>query len=112
MPVANLSPILEIPLEIAIICALRTESDAVEAIFDQFYEEVNYVKASGDQNSYSLGRIGRHNVVLAYMPGIGKTASATVAASFCAPRENVIGFEMEAAGVWDVPTSPPSSSKG
>jgi nucleoside phosphorylase len=69
--------------EVAIICALRIELDAVEAIFDQFYEEeVNYNKASGDENSYSLGRIGRHNVVLAYMPGIGKAASATVAASF------------------------------
>jgi nucleoside phosphorylase len=69
--------------EVAIICALRTESDAVEALFDQFWEEkVEYEKVKGDSNSYTLGRIGRHNVVLAYMPGMGKAASATVAASF------------------------------
>lgn len=69
--------------EVAIICALRIESDAVEATFDQFYEEeVIYDKVRGDENSYSLGRISRHNVVLAYMPGMGKTASATVAANF------------------------------
>ena len=69
--------------EVAIICALRTESDAVEALFDQFWEEeVEYEKVKGDSNSYTLGRIGRHNIVLAYMPGMGKAASATVAASF------------------------------
>ncbi|OQV11376.1 hypothetical protein CLAIMM_15218, partial [Cladophialophora immunda] len=69
--------------EVAIICALRTESDAVEALFDQFWEEeVEYEKVKGDSNSYTLGRIGQHNVVLAYMPGMGKIASATVAASF------------------------------
>jgi nucleoside phosphorylase len=40
------------------------------------------MKRSRETNSYTLGRIGRHNVVLAYMPGMGKAASATVAASF------------------------------
>lgn len=69
--------------EVAIICALRIESDAVEASFDQFWEEeVEYEKVRGDPNSYTLGRIGRPNVVLAYMPGMGKAASATVAAAF------------------------------
>lgn len=69
--------------EVAVICALRTESDAVETLFDQFWEEeFEYDKVRGDSNSYTLGRIGRHNVVLAYMPGVGKAASAAVAASF------------------------------
>jgi nucleoside phosphorylase len=68
---------------IAIICALPIESDAVEALFDEFWEEdEQYGKAPGDPNSYTLGRIGQHNVVLAYMPGMGKGASASLAASF------------------------------
>ncbi|KAK5045298.1 hypothetical protein LTR84_009404 [Exophiala bonariae] len=83
MPQNNTQPRSRDGFEIAIICALRTESDAVEALFDQFWEEeVEYDKVRGDSNSYTLGRIGRHNVVLAYMPGMGKAASATVAGSF------------------------------
>lgn len=79
----NAQPHCRDDFEVAIICALRTESDAVEATFDQFWEEeVEYEKVKGDSNSYTLGRIGRHNVVLAYMPGMGKAASATSAASF------------------------------
>lgn len=67
---------------IAIICALPIESDAVEALFDEFWEEDDtYGKAAGDPNSYTTGRIGRHNIVLAYMPGMGKGHSASVAAS-------------------------------
>jgi nucleoside phosphorylase len=68
---------------IAIFCALRIESDAVEILFDEFWEdEEQYGKAPGDPNSYTLGRIGQHNVVLAYMPEIGKGAAAGVAAGF------------------------------
>jgi hypothetical protein len=53
--------------QIAIICALPVESDAVEAFFDEFWEEDNtYGKAAGDSTAYTTGRIGRHNVVLAY----------------------------------------------
>lgn len=71
--------------EIAIICALRIESDAVEATIDEFWEEDNelhYGKAPGDTNFYTLGRMGQHPVVLAYMPGMGKGSSASVAAGF------------------------------
>ena len=69
--------------EIAIICALRIESDAVEALFDEFWEEDDtYGKAPGDSNAYTTGRIGAHDVVLAFMPGMGKGAAAGVAASF------------------------------
>ncbi|ERF74247.1 hypothetical protein EPUS_03437 [Endocarpon pusillum Z07020] len=77
--------------EIAILCALSIESDAVEALFDDFWEEdeVQYGKAPGDPNSYTLGRIGLHNVVLAYMPAMGKAASAGVAAYFRTSFPNV-----------------------
>jgi nucleoside phosphorylase len=69
--------------EIAVICALRIESDAVEALFDEFWEEDDtYGKAHGDPNAYTTGRVGGHDVVLAFMPGIGKGSAAGVAASF------------------------------
>ncbi|KAJ6144078.1 hypothetical protein N7471_003531 [Penicillium samsonianum] len=70
--------------DVAIICALQLEADAVEALFDYFWDEDGdrYGKASGDQNAYRTGVIGDHNVVLAYMPGIGKGHAASVAASF------------------------------
>ena len=70
--------------EIAIICALRLEADAVEALFDKFWDDDGdiYGKAPGDTNAYTTGVIGRHNVVLAIMPGIGKRNAAAVAANF------------------------------
>jgi nucleoside phosphorylase len=70
--------------EVAIICALPIESDAVQGLFDRFWDEDGdpYGKAPGDQNSYTTGVIGNHNVVLAYMPGMGKGYAASVAASF------------------------------
>jgi hypothetical protein len=69
--------------EIAIICALRSEADAVEALFDRFWDDdgKRYGKAPGDPNAYTTGVIGSHNVVLAYMPGIGKGSAASVASS-------------------------------
>lgn len=68
--------------EIAIICALPVESRAVEALFDEFWEEMDYRKAAGDTNAYTLGRIGRHNVVIAHMQGMGKANAANVATCF------------------------------
>ena len=64
---------------IAIICALRNEADAVEAIFDDIYK-VKYHKHEGDPNHYVLGRIGEHHVVLVRTPGIGKVNAANAAA--------------------------------
>ncbi|KAF2230381.1 purine and uridine phosphorylase [Viridothelium virens] len=71
--------------DIAIICALSIEADAVLGVFDEFWEEEgdSYGKAASDSNTYTTGRIGKHNVVLAHMPGMGKNASASVAANFC-----------------------------
>jgi len=61
----------------------RTRNDAcsspVEAIYTMMVESQD---ASGDRNTYTLGRIGRHNVVLAYMPGMSQINSTTVAAHF------------------------------
>jgi len=78
--------------EIALICALPIESDAVEALFDEIWDEdYTYGKAPGDPNTYTLGRIGHHNVVLAFMPGMGKGHSVIVAASF---RSNFGGVNL------------------
>ncbi len=67
---------------IAIICALRIEADAVKALFDHHWDDAGppYVKAPRDPNAYSTGAIGRHNVVLAHMPSMGKASAAAVAA--------------------------------
>ncbi|KKK24026.1 hypothetical protein ARAM_005927 [Aspergillus rambellii] len=68
---------------IAIICALPLEADAVEAFFDETYDRLGryYSKQPGDRNAYINGRIGRHHVVLCYLPGMGKGSAASVASS-------------------------------
>ncbi|KAL4863472.1 hypothetical protein BDV12DRAFT_189671 [Aspergillus spectabilis] len=40
-----------------------------------------YGKQQGDANAYINGRIGKHHVVLCYMPGMGKGNAASVASS-------------------------------
>jgi nucleoside phosphorylase len=70
--------------EVAIICALPLEADAVGALFDHYWDDDGppYDKTPGDLNAYSTGAIGRHNVVLAHMPGIG-TVNAAAVAAYC-----------------------------
>jgi hypothetical protein len=65
---------------IAIICALPLEADAVEALFDEHYDRFGqyYGKQQGDANSYLNGRIGKHDVVLCYLPRMGKRSAASV----------------------------------
>ena len=69
--------------QIAVICALRVEADCVQAAFDKFWEDEGerYGQAFRDENNYTTGVIGEHNVVLAYMPNIGKVGASGVAAS-------------------------------
>ena len=68
--------------EIAIICALPIESDAIIALFDEFWEdEEQYQTAEYDTNSYTIGRVAQHNVVLVHMPTMGKVSAAAVAAN-------------------------------
>ncbi|KAF3918629.1 hypothetical protein AA313_de0204199 [Arthrobotrys entomopaga] len=77
--------------EIAIICALQIERDAVEALLDEDYETegFSYGKAPGDCNAYTIGRIGNHHVVLAYMPGMGKASAAAVASNIRTSFEGI-----------------------
>lgn len=69
--------------EIAVICALTLEADAVEASFDETYETSSqiYEERPGDTNQYTNGRIGRHNVVLCCLPEMGIASAATVTAN-------------------------------
>ncbi|KAL5591087.1 hypothetical protein FOBRF1_014644 [Fusarium oxysporum] len=69
--------------EITIICALPLEADAIEALFDHHWDDVDppFDKEPGDPNAYSTGVIGRHNVVLSYMPGMGVANAAAVASN-------------------------------
>lgn len=69
--------------EIAIICALTLEYDAVTCVFDEFFDEDGnaYGKAEGDSNLYTTGRIGKHSVVLVLLPHIGKVYAGSAAAS-------------------------------
>ena len=77
--------------QIAIICALQAEHNAVEGVLDDLYESdgSSYGKALGDPNSYTLGRIGNHHVALTYMPGIGKANAASVAQGIRSSFKNV-----------------------
>lgn len=76
-----MSPRSRDEFQIAIICALPLEADAVEALFDDYYDDLGHVygKHIGDANSYTTGRIHNHDVVLAYMPGMGNRRSSSVA---------------------------------
>jgi len=56
----------------------------VDALFDYHWDDDGppYDKFPGDPNAYSTGAIGRHNMVLAHMPGMG-TVNAALVASNC-----------------------------
>lgn len=78
-----LRPATRNSFEIAIICALPIEADAAHARFDYHWDDDGppYDKYPGDPNAYSTGAIGRHNVVLAHMPGMGTVNGALVASN-------------------------------
>ncbi|KAK5050918.1 hypothetical protein LTR84_003477 [Exophiala bonariae] len=76
---------------VALICALQLEADCVHAVFDKFWEDdgKQYGKTPGDPNAYTPGVIGQHNVVLAYLPGMGTVNAAVVAGSMLISYPNI-----------------------
>lgn len=52
----------------ALICPMGVELAAVEGMPDEIDESL---RSSRDQNNYTLGRMGAHNVVVVVMPEIG-----------------------------------------
>ncbi|UKZ73418.1 hypothetical protein TrVFT333_001065 [Trichoderma virens FT-333] len=75
--------------KIAIICALPLEANIVSALFDRKWDGRWYGKGAGDSNVYSFGLIGRHNVVLAHMPNMGKVAAAAAAVGLRASFQKI-----------------------
>ncbi|GLA99041.1 hypothetical protein AtubIFM57143_007342 [Aspergillus tubingensis] len=61
------------------ICALPTELAAAQAVLDDIHPPLP--QSAADQNNYTLGRIGSHNVVMACLPAgvIGTVSAARVA---------------------------------
>lgn len=62
------------------ICAIRTEYVAAQAFLDDNYDRLEHVSRH-DNNEYTLGRIGEHNVVMTVLPQgeYGIAAAAGVA---------------------------------
>ncbi|KAI6778040.1 uncharacterized protein J7T54_005827 [Emericellopsis cladophorae] len=77
--------------EVAIICALTCERNAVEAAFDKFWDEDGdrYGRANGDPNHYITGRMGAYNIVLAQLPHMGNSNAASAAASMRSSYVNI-----------------------
>jgi hypothetical protein len=76
--IRNLGKASSEDFEIAIICTLPIKLAAVSLLFNEFWDE----DGAGDPNTYMTGRIGKHNVVLASLIGVGKISAAATAASF------------------------------
>jgi nucleoside phosphorylase len=72
----SLPPLSSNDYTVACICPMGVELAPVEAILDEIYPNL---PTSRDQNAYTLGRIGAHNIVVAAMPQTGNNSAATVA---------------------------------
>lgn len=62
------------------ICAIHTEYVAAQAFLDETHEGPDYVSPN-DNNDYTLGKIGNHNIVIAVLPNseYGLSSAAGVA---------------------------------
>ncbi|KAK6338577.1 hypothetical protein TWF730_002640 [Orbilia blumenaviensis] len=63
------------------ICALPIEKAAAIAVLDEKHEGLPAIAGEEDSNTYTLGRVGHHNVVIACLPAgnYGTNSAATVA---------------------------------
>ncbi|KAF5494939.1 Vegetative incompatibility protein HET-E-1 [Colletotrichum siamense] len=79
--------------QIAVICAVGCEYDAVTFIFDEIWDgaEIQLGNAPGDYNKYKIGRIANRNTVLLLLPGMGKVNAASAAANL---RSSFNGIEL------------------
>ena len=71
------------------ICALTSEYIAARNLLDEKHGDA--VPSQGDSNSYTLGRMGWHNVVIACLPRgkIGNVSAASVASDMLRTFENI-----------------------
>ncbi|KAF7543931.1 hypothetical protein G7Z17_g10343 [Cylindrodendrum hubeiense] len=106
------------------ICAITTESVAAQAFLDERHSPPVEV-AQNDNNSYALGKIANHNVVIAVLPDgeYGLTSAATVARDMLHTFPNIrIGLMVGVGGgapspqhdarLGDVVVSSPRSGQG
>lgn len=107
------------------ICALTTELVAARSLFDEEYEVNLDVQSPGDNNSYSLGRMGNHEVVVASLPmaEYGIAPAASVARDMLRTFPNIrVGLMVGIGGgapssqhdirLGDVVVSVPSEARG
>lgn len=106
------------------ICAVTTEYAAARAFLDEVYEGSEYV-SEHDNNDYTLGRIGEHNVVIAVLPDgeYGTDSAASVARDMLHSFPNIrIGLMVGIGGgapsqnhdirLGDIVVSSPRDGKG
>ena len=106
------------------ICAIVTEYVAAQAFLDEEHERPEYVSPN-DNNDYTLGRIGKHNVVIAVLPGgeYGIASAAIVARDMLHSFPNIkIGLMVGIGGgapsqrhdirLGDIVVSTPHDKKG
>src|SRR6201996_5042123 len=82
------------------ICALSTEYVAAQAFLDEKHDEPEYVSPN-DNNDYTLGKVGKHNVFIAVLPDgeYGISSAASVARDMLHSFPNVkIGLMVGIAG--------------
>ncbi|KAK2468670.1 hypothetical protein H9L39_19829 [Fusarium oxysporum f. sp. albedinis] len=82
------------------ICAIPTEYVAAQEFLDEEHEGPEYVSPN-DTNHYTLGKVGKHNVVIAVLPDneYGKSSAASVARDMLHSFPNVrIGLMVGIAG--------------
>ncbi|EHK19554.1 uncharacterized protein TRIVIDRAFT_46254 [Trichoderma virens Gv29-8] len=75
--------------EVAVICALPLEYDAVTLLVDDWYEDGRYGRAPGDENIYKSARMGNVNIVLVGPTNVGKARAAAAAASLRSSYPNL-----------------------
>ena len=106
------------------ICAISTENVAAQAFLDEKHEGPEYVSPN-DNNDYTLGKIGKHNVVIAVLPDgeYGISSAAGVARDMLHSFPNVrIGLMVGIGGgapspkhdirLGDIVVSAPRDEKG
>jgi len=71
------------------VCALPLELAAAEMMLDAIHMKIS--QPSSDDNTYSLGEIAGHNVVIACLPSgvLGTTAAAVVAQQMRSTFSNI-----------------------
>src|SRR5271170_6281114 len=106
------------------ICTISTEHVAAQAFLDEKHEGPKYVSPN-DNNNYTLGKVGKHNVVIAVLPEgeYGTSSAASVARDMMHTFPNVrIGLMVGIGGgvpsqkhdirLGDIVVSAPRDGKG